>query len=52
MTITFPVTVQVAGPLAVFNTVNLIDADGLVSTDTATMIVDARRVVLPLILKR
>jgi hypothetical protein len=52
VTITFPVTVQVAGPLAVFNTVNLIDADGLVSTDTATMIVDARRVVLPLILKR
>ena len=51
VTITFPVTVQAVGPLAVFNTVVLTDADGLVSADTVTMMVDARWVLLPLVFK-
>lgn len=51
VTITFPVTVQVAGPLAVFNTAVLTDAEGLVSTDTALFIVDARQAYLPLMMR-
>jgi hypothetical protein len=51
VTITFPVTVQAAGPLAMFNTVVLTDAAGNVSIDTATMIVDGHQLFLPLVLK-
>jgi len=47
VSITFPVTVQAAGPLAVLNTAVLTDAEGLVSSDTAVFIVDARQVWLP-----
>ncbi len=48
--ITFPVTVQVSGPLAVFNRVVLTNAEGSVSTDTAVFIVDARQMYLPVLL--
>lgn len=51
VTVTFPVTVQVTGPLAVFNTAVLTDSEGVVSTDTALFIVDARRLWLPLVLR-
>jgi len=51
VTITFPVTVEVSGPLAVFNTAVLTDTEGLVSTDTAMFIVEARRLWLPLVLR-
>lgn len=49
VTITFPVTVQVAGPLAVFNTAVLTQTTGEVSTDTAVFIIDAYRVWLPIV---
>lgn len=51
VTITFPVTVQVAGPLAVSNTAVLTDAEGCVSTDTEMFIVDPIQVWLPVILR-
>jgi hypothetical protein len=51
VTITFPVTVQAVGPLAVFNTALLTDAEELVSTDTAVFIVDAHRIWLPLVMR-
>ncbi len=51
MTITFPVTVQVGGPLSVHNTVTVTDAVGNVSTDDALFIVDPLKVYLPVILK-
>jgi hypothetical protein len=51
MTITFPVTVQVGGPLLVYNTVTVTDAVGNVSTDEALFIVDPLKVYLPVILK-
>lgn len=50
-TVTFPVTVQVAGPLPLFNTAVLTDAEGRVSTDTATLMVDARLIWLPLLVQ-
>lgn len=51
VTITFPATVEVSGPRAVFNTAVLTDSEGLVSSDTATFIVDAHRLCLPLVLR-
>lgn len=48
VTITFPVIVQVTGPLAVFNTAVLTDTEGHSSTSTAILIVDAHKVWLPL----
>jgi hypothetical protein len=50
VTITFPVTVQVSGPLAIFNTARLADAQGRVSVDTAGFVVDGRHVWLPIVL--
>lgn len=51
VTFTFPVTVQVIGPLAVSNTAVLTDVEGRVSTDTVTLIVDAYRIWLPLVFR-
>lgn len=51
VTVTFPVTVQVAGPLTVSNTAVLTDAEGHASTSTATLIVDAYQVRLPLVMQ-
>jgi hypothetical protein len=51
VTITFPVTVQAAGPRAVAITAVLSDTSGFASSDTATLIVDPRRVWLPLTLR-
>jgi hypothetical protein len=51
VTVTFPVTVQVSGPTAVSNTAMLSDSEGLISTDTAVFIVDARQFWLPLVLR-
>ena len=51
MTITFPVTVQVAGPLSAYNTVTVTEATGNVSTDEALFIVAPLKVYLPVILK-
>jgi hypothetical protein len=51
LTITFPVTVQVTGPLAVPNTAVLTVAGGRVTSHSATFIVDARQVWLPLALR-
>jgi len=48
VTISLPVTVQVGGPLAVFNTAVLTDFEGRIVTDTAVFIVDASRIWLPL----
>lgn len=49
--ITFPVTVQVSGPLVVYNTVVMTDSAAVVSRDTATFIVDARQVWLPTLMR-
>ncbi len=51
VTITFPVTVQASGPLAVFNTVVLTDGQGFVFTDTAVFVVDAYQMWLPVLLR-
>jgi hypothetical protein len=51
VTITFPVTVTVVVPPVVSNMAILTDAMGTVFTDTATLIVDAHQVWLPLILR-
>lgn len=51
VTVTFPITVQVAGPLSVFNTAVLTDGEGFVSTDTALIIVDAYKVHLPVVMR-
>jgi len=51
VTITFPITVEVSGPQAVFNTAILTDAEGTVSTSMAVFIVDARQLHLPLVLR-
>jgi len=51
VTITFPVTIPVGGPLAISNTAVLTDAEGLVSTDTVMFIVDACRLWLPVLLR-
>lgn len=51
VTITFPATVLVSGPQAVFNTAVLSDSVGLVSSDEAVLIVDARQIWLPLVLR-
>ncbi len=52
VTITFPVTVLVNGPLAVLNTSSLTAADGFTSSAATTFIVDAFQVYLPLIARR
>jgi hypothetical protein len=49
VTITFPVTVQVSGHLAVPNTAVLTDTTGNVSTDTTLFIVNAYQAWLPLV---
>jgi len=51
VTITFPVTVGVGGPLAVSNTAVLTDGEGRISTDTAWFIVDALLLYLPVIMR-
>jgi hypothetical protein len=51
VTLAFPVTVEIGGPLAVFNTAVLTDAERFVSADTAVFIVDALQVRLPLVLR-
>jgi hypothetical protein len=51
VTITFPVTVQVSGPLGISNTAVLSDVDGPVSTDTAVFVVDPYRIGLPVVLR-
>ena len=50
VTLTFPITLVASGPQAVRNTAALADSTGNMSTDTATLIVDARQVWLPLML--
>ena len=49
VTLTFPVTVLVAGPLAVNSIAILSDANGNASTSTAMFIVDSRSVWLPVL---
>ncbi len=49
VTLTVPVTVLVAGPLAVNNTAVLIDADGNVSSATTVFIIDPHNVWLPVL---
>jgi hypothetical protein len=49
VTITFPVTASVAGPIALHNTAVLNETGGLTGTDGAVVIVDGRRVYLPLV---
>ena len=49
--ITFPVTVEVEGPLAVLNIAVLTDANGQASTDAAIVIVDAHQSHLPLVMR-
>lgn len=51
VTITFPVTVQVTGTLAIFNTAVLTDSDGNVSTSTTCFISEPQQVWLPLVLR-
>jgi hypothetical protein len=51
VTVTFPVIVQVDGPLALHNTATLTTNDTHVSSDTALVIVDGYLIHLPLIMK-
>jgi hypothetical protein len=51
VTVTFPVTVQVDGPLALRNTATLTANSTYTSSDTALVIVDGYSVQLPLIVK-
>jgi hypothetical protein len=51
VTVTFPVTVQVDGPLALRNTATLTANDTHMSSDTALVIVDGYSTYLPLIMK-
>ena len=52
VTITFPVTVMVSGPLTVHNTAVLTESGEVVSTGTATLMVGAPPVYLPVVLRR
>jgi len=49
--VTFSVTVQISGPVALINTATLTDAIIGTSTDTAVVIVDGFRTYLPLMMK-
>ena len=51
VTIRFPVTVEVDGPLALFNTAFLRDSEGYVSTDRTAVIVDAYQSSLPSVMR-
>lgn len=51
VTLTFPVTVLVRGPLAVYNTVVLADGGGNISSDTAFFVIDALSMYVPVILR-
>lgn len=51
ITVTFPVTAQVSGPIALLNTATLTDALDGVSTDTAVVIVGGLQVYLPLVMR-
>ena len=51
VTVTFSVTVQVSGPVALINTATLTDTTVGISTDTAVVIVDGFRTYLPLVMK-
>jgi len=52
ITLAFPVTMLVPGPVAVRNTAVLTDGAVRVSTDAALLIIDARQVCLPLTLRQ
>ncbi len=51
VTITFPVTVQSSGPLALNNTAVLTDSDAHVTDDTAVLLVDPRQIWVPVVMK-
>ncbi len=51
VTLTFPVTLVASGPQVVRNTAVLTDSTGSMSSDAATLIVDAHQVWLPLLLR-
>ena len=51
VSVTFPVTLLVAGPLAVENTAVLTKSEAAISTDTAVFIAGARRLWLPAVLR-
>lgn len=51
VTLTFPVTLTVGGPAVVRNVATVTDAEGLASSDTASLIVDAQQVWLPVVLR-
>lgn len=51
VTLTFPVTLISGGPVMVENIATVTDAEGLLSSDGASLIVDARTVWLPTILR-
>lgn len=51
VTVTFSVTVQISGPVALINTATLTEAIVGTSTDTAVVIVDGLRTYLPLVMK-
>jgi hypothetical protein len=52
ITVSFPVTVQVDGPLALLNTAILTASGGPTSSDTALIIVDGYSIYLPMGLSR
>jgi len=49
VTVTYSVTAQITGPVALFNTAILSDTDGVAATDTAVILVDGYTTFLPLI---
>jgi hypothetical protein len=51
VTVTFLATVQISGPLFLHNTAALIADSGVASSDTATILIDGRRVYLPLVME-
>jgi hypothetical protein len=51
VTITFPVTAQIIGPVTLVNTATLTNAGLGSSTDTAVVIVDGLQIYLPMMMK-
>jgi hypothetical protein len=51
ISVTFPVTVQISGPVALVNTVTLTDKLGRTYVDTAMIIIDGFQVYLPFVMR-
>ena len=51
VTVTYSVTAQITGPVALSNTAILSDTDGVVATDTAVILVDGYTAFLPFVTK-